>query len=88
MIDTPMLLVVVERGHIGSLAYNSFRWRGSRIFNALPPGVRNMSKCGVNVFKRKLDNFLSQIVNFLTAYSVNSSTTALMIKFGLGFLIF
>ena len=50
---------VVERGHIGSLAYNSFRWRGSRIFNALPPGVRNMSKCGVNVFKRKLDNFLS-----------------------------
>ena len=43
------------------LAYNSFRWRGSRIFNALPPGVRNMSKCGVNVFKRKLDNFLSQV---------------------------
>ena len=55
------VLNVVERGHIGSLAYNSFRWRGSRIFNALPPGVRNMSKCGVNVFKRKLDNFLSQV---------------------------
>ena len=55
------VLNVVEQGHIGSLAYNSFRWRGSRIFNALPPGVRNMSKCGVNVFKRKLDNFLSQV---------------------------
>ena len=55
------VLNVVERGYIGSLAYNSFRWRGSRIFNALPPCIRNMSKCGVNVFKRKLDNFLSQV---------------------------
>ena len=44
------VLNVVEWGHIGSLAYNSFRWRVSRIFNALPPAVRNMSKCGVNVF--------------------------------------
>ena len=38
-----------ECGHIGSLAYNSFRWRGSRICNALPPVVRNMSKCGVKL---------------------------------------
>ena len=52
---------VVDRGHIGSLAYNSFRWRGSRIFNALTPAVRNMSKCSVNVFKRKLNNLLSQV---------------------------
>ena len=55
------MLNVVKRGHISLLAYNRFWWRRYRIFNALPPAVRNMSKCGVNVFKRKLDNFLSQV---------------------------
>ena len=30
------VLKSVERGHIGTLAHSSFRWRGARIFNALP----------------------------------------------------
>ena len=37
----------VERGHIGTLAHSSFRWRGARIFNALPPKIRNLSNCDV-----------------------------------------
>ena len=64
------VLNVVEWGHIGSLAYKYFRWKGSQIFNALPPAVRNMSKCGVNVFKSKLDNFLSQVPD--DPYETNS----------------
>ena len=26
----------VERGHIGTLAHSSFKWKGAWIFNALP----------------------------------------------------
>ena len=37
------VLKSVERGHIGTLAHSSFRWRGARIFNALPPKIRNLS---------------------------------------------
>ena len=49
----------VERGHIGTLAHSSFRWKGARILNALPPTIRNCSNCDVLVFKRRLDNYLA-----------------------------
>ena len=35
----------VERGYIGTLTHSSFRWRGARTFNALPPKIRNLSNC-------------------------------------------
>ena len=53
------VLKSVERGHIGTLAHSSFRWRGLRIFNTLPPKIRNLSNCDVLLFKRQLDNYLS-----------------------------
>ena len=58
------VLKSVERGHfdIGTLAHSSFRWRGSRIFNALPPKIRNLSNCDVLLFKRQLHNYLSLLV--------------------------
>ena len=49
----------VESGHIGALAHNSFRWKGARTCNALPPTIRNCSNCDVLVFKRRLDNYLA-----------------------------
>ena len=49
----------VERGHIGTLAHSSFRWKGARIFNALPSTIRNCSNCDVRVLKRRLDNYLA-----------------------------
>ena len=49
----------VERGHIGTLAHSSFRWKGARIFNALPPTIKNCSNCDVLVFKCRLDNYLA-----------------------------
>lgn len=51
----------VERGRIGSLTYGSFRWKGSRIFNSLPSKLRNISQCGVEVFKRELDYYLKTV---------------------------
>ena len=53
------VLKSVERGHIGSLAHSSFRWRWALIFNGLPPKIRNLSNCDVLLFKHQLDNYLS-----------------------------
>ena len=49
----------VERGHVGTLAHNSFRWTVAQIFNALPSTIRNCSNCDVLVFKRRLNNYLA-----------------------------
>ena len=58
-----MCLNSVERGHIGTLAHNSFRWRGAWICNALPPKIRNLSNCYVLLFKSQLDNYTLKAVH-------------------------
>ena len=35
----------VNLGRLGSLAYNSFRWRAIRLFNAMPMYIRYISSC-------------------------------------------
>ena len=58
------VLQTVETGRIGTLSHNSFRWRGSRLFNSLPPAIRNITKiCGVEFFKRELDYFLCTLLD-------------------------
>ena len=51
----------VSSGHIGTLSYNSFRWRAIRLFNCLPRHVRNMTSCSTVIFKKKLDQFLCNL---------------------------
>ena len=51
----------IELGCLGSLQFNSFRFKASRLFNSLPKFIRNSSSCTVLVFKRRLDNFLSDV---------------------------
>ena len=48
-------------GRLGTLAYNSFRWRAIRIFNQLPLFLRNTTVCSVYSFKKKLDLYLSTV---------------------------
>ena len=48
----------VSSGRIGTLSYNSFRWRATRLFNCLPRHVRNMTSCSTVIYKKKLDLFL------------------------------
>ena len=36
-------------GRLGTLSYNSFRWKAVRLFNCLPQHVRNVSSCSTNV---------------------------------------
>ena len=34
-------------GRLGTLKYNSFRWRSIRMFNKLPKSIRMLSSCSV-----------------------------------------
>ena len=65
----------VERGHIGTLAHSSFRWKGTRIFNALPPTIRNYSNCDVLVFKCRLDNYLAILPDIPCTPNMDNSIT-------------
>ena len=65
----------VERGHIGTLAHSSFRWKGARIFNALPSAIRNCSNCVVLVFKRRLDNYLALLPDIPCTPNKDNSIT-------------
>ena len=47
-------------GHLGTLVYHSFRFRGIRLFNAMPKHIRDLS-CSVSSFKYQLDKYLGTI---------------------------
>ena len=74
------VLKSVERGHIGTLAHSSFRWRGARIFNALPPKIRNLSNCDVLLFKRQLDNYLSLLPDVPCTPNTDNSITGAVVE--------
>ena len=44
-------------GHLGTLVYHSFRFRGIRLFNAMPKQIRDLS-CSVSSFKGQLDDLI------------------------------
>ena len=48
-------------GHLGTLVFHSFRFRGIRLFNAMPKHIRNISCCSVSSFKYQLDKRLNNI---------------------------
>ena len=47
----------VNVGRVGTLSYNSFRWR----FHSLPMHLRSISSCSVLRFKTQLDIFLGSV---------------------------
>ena len=44
-----------------TLKEQTFQVNGPRLFNSLPTFLRNMTKCPLEEFKMKLDNYLSRI---------------------------
>ena len=48
-------------GRIGTLTYDSFRWRSIRRFNSLPMHLRSISSCSVLTFKTQFDIFLGSV---------------------------
>ena len=51
----------VNVGRVGTLSYNSFRWRSIHLFNSLPMHLRSISSCLVLRFKTQLDIFLGSV---------------------------
>ena len=70
----------VERGHISTLAHISFSWKRARIFNALPPTIRNCSNCDVLVFKRRLDNYLALLPDIPSTPNMDNSITGTVVE--------
>ena len=50
----------VNVGHIGTMSYNSFRWRSIHLFN-LPMHLRSISSCSVLRYKTHFDIFLGSV---------------------------
>ena len=46
---------------------SSLHVKGCRLFNLLPPQLRNMSGCSVDIFKKELDYFLATVPDQPTA---------------------
>ena len=63
----------VNMGRLGTLSYNSFRWRSIRMFNKLPKYVRIVSSCSVDKFKSQLDKHLRNIVDLPCQSGFNKS---------------
>ena len=60
-------------GRLGTLKYNSFRWRSIRMFNRLLKCIRMLSSCSVNKFKSELDSYLRNIVDLPCQPGFNNS---------------
>ena len=63
----------VNVGLVGTLSYNSFRWRSIRLFNSLPMHLRSISSCSVLRFKTQLDIFLGSVEDLPCLPGFNNS---------------
>ena len=70
----------VHVGRLGTLAFNSFRWRAIRLFNAMPNHIRCISSCSVLSFKYKLDLYLRNIVDLPGRPGFNNSLDSMNYK--------
>ena len=61
--DRSCVVSHVNMGQLGTLSYNSFRWRSIRMFNKLPKYVPIVSSCSVDSFKSQLNKHLKKIVD-------------------------
>ena len=44
-----------------ALREQTFQVHGAQLFNSLPPYLRNMTKCTLDIFKEKLDKYLETV---------------------------
>ena len=66
-------LLHVNVGRLGTLCYNSFRWRAIRIFHKLPKHIRMISSCSVDKFKSQLDKHIRNISDLPCQPGYNNS---------------
>ena len=59
---------------VKTLRDHSFQVHGPKLFNILPPKIRNITKCGADDFKEKLDSFLTNIPDQPTVGELQPAT--------------
>ena len=63
----------IATGHLGSICYNSFRWKAGKLFNNMPKNIRNLTVCSTFCFKKKLDLHLSTIPDLPNTPNLSNS---------------
>ena len=58
-----------------SIRQNNISFLGPRLFNIIPQDIRNLTNCGLELFKRKLDEFLLQLPGQPQSQDTPDSTT-------------
>ena len=48
---------------VKTLIFNSYTFSGTRLFNSIPPKLRNLTNTGADTFKRQLDKWLSKVLD-------------------------
>ena len=71
--DRTCIVYHASVGRLGTLKYNSFRWRSIRMFNRLPKCIRMLSSCSVIRFKSELDCHLRNSVDLPCMPGYNNS---------------
>ena len=71
-------------GRLGTLKYNSFRWRSIRMFYKLPKAIHMLSSCSVVGFKSQLD--LTPISGTLWIFPA-SLDTIIVWTVGIGYMV-
>ena len=71
--DRSCVVSHVNMGRLGTLSYNSLRWRSITMFNKLPKYVRIVSSCFVYKFKSQLDKHLRNMVDLPCQSGFNNS---------------
>ena len=60
-------------GRLGTLKYNSFRWRSIIMFNRLPKAIGMLSPCSVVGLKSQIDSYLRNIADLPCRHGFNNS---------------
>ena len=71
----------INVGRLGTLEYNSFRWRAICLYNQLHLFLRNSTVCSIHSFKKKQDFYISTVSDFFS--TSQDSTTAWIMEIAL-----
>ena len=66
-------------GTIRTIREGSFQIRGPQLFNSIPANIRGLTRCTVNTFKHKLDDYLKNIPDTqkIPGYTIQTDTNSI-----------
>ena len=66
-------------GTIRTMWEGSFQIRGPQLFNSIPANIRGLTRCTVNTFKHKLDEYLKNIPDTpkIPGYTIQTDTNSI-----------